>query len=95
LRPHFESLGKAPAIINPWHIEVFGSRIDIGDYVCIVATADYRVRLSVWSDKQVRGRIRIGNYALLCPGVRISSASEINIGENCMLSAMDGLGADK
>jgi acetyltransferase-like isoleucine patch superfamily enzyme len=87
LRPHFESLGKAAAIINPWYVEVFGAPIDIGDYVSIVAAADNRVRLSVWSDKQVSGQIRIGNYCLLCPGVRISSASGINIGENCMLAS--------
>jgi acetyltransferase-like isoleucine patch superfamily enzyme len=87
LRPHFESLGKAAAIINPWYVEVFGAPIDIGDYVSIVAAADKRVRLSVWSDKQFSGRIRIGNYCLLCPGVRISSAAGINIGENCMLAS--------
>jgi len=87
LRPHFESIGKTPAIINPWYVEVFGSPIDIGDYVSIVAASDNRVRLSVWSDIQVSGQIRIGNYCLLCPGVRISSASKINIGENCMLAS--------
>jgi acetyltransferase-like isoleucine patch superfamily enzyme len=87
LRPHFEFLGKSPAVLNPWYVEVFGSPIDIGDYVSIVAASDNRVRLSVWSDKQVRGQIRIGNYGLLCPGVRISSASKIHIGENCMLAS--------
>ena len=87
LRPHFESLGKAPAIFNPWYVEVFGAPIDIGEYVTIVAAADNRVRLSVWSDKQVSGQIQIGNYGLICPGVRISSASKISIGENCMLAS--------
>ena len=87
LRPHFESLGKAPTILNPWYVEVFGSPIHIGDYVSIVATSDHRVRLSVWSDKQVSGQIRIGNCCLLCPGVRISSSSKISIGENCMLAS--------
>ena len=87
LRPHFDSLGKAPIIIRPWHVEVFGSPVVIGDYVSIIAAADNRVRLSVWSDKQVNGRIRIGDYALLCPGARISSASEINIGDNCMIAS--------
>lgn len=87
LRPHFESIGKTPVIINPWYVEVFGAPIDIGDYVSIVAATDNRVRLSVWSDRKVSGQIRIGNYCLLCPGVRISSASKINIGENCMLAS--------
>jgi acetyltransferase-like isoleucine patch superfamily enzyme len=87
LRPHFESLGKAPTVINPWYVEAFGSPIDIGDYVSIVAASDNRVRLSVWSDRQVSGQIRIGNYSLLCPGVRISSAAKVIIGENCMLAS--------
>jgi acetyltransferase-like isoleucine patch superfamily enzyme len=87
LRPHFESLGKAPTVINPWHVEAFGSPIDIGDYVSIVAASDNRVRLSVWSDRQVSGQIRIGNYSLLCPGVRISSAAKVIIGQNCMLAS--------
>ena len=87
LRPHFESLGKAPAVFNPWYVEVFGSPIDIGDYLSIVATSDNRVRLSVWSDKQVSGHIQIGDCCLLCPGVRISSASKINIGDNCMFAS--------
>ena len=87
LRPHFSSLGKAPIIIRPWHMEVFGSPIVIGDYVFIIAAADNRVRLSVWADKRVRGEIRIGDYGLLCPGVRISSASQISIGDNCMIAS--------
>ena len=87
LRPHFDSLGKAPTIVKPWHVEVFGTPIAIGDYVSIIAASDNRVRLSVWTDKHIRGRIRIGDYCLLCPGVRISSASEIKIGDNCMIAS--------
>ena len=87
LRPHLESLGKAPVIFRPWYVEVFGAPVVIGDYVFIIAAADNRVRLSVWADQQVSGRIRIGDYALLCPGVRISSASQISIGDNCMIAS--------
>ncbi len=87
LGPHFESLGKAPIIFRPWYVEVFGAPVVIGDYVFIIAAADNRVRLSVWADQQVSGRIRIGDYALLCPGVRISSASQIRIGDNCMIAS--------
>ena len=87
LRPHFDALGKTPMILRPWYVEVFGAPIIIGHYASIVAAADHRVRLSVWSDKQVSGRIRIGDYSLLCPGVRISSASQISMGDNCMMAA--------
>jgi len=87
LRPHFSFLGEAPSILKPWHVEVFGSPIDIGDYVSIIAASDNSVGLSVWAEKQVSGRIRVGDYCLLCPGVRISSASQINIGDNCMIAS--------
>ncbi|MGD8882230.1 MAG: acyltransferase [Desulfobacterales bacterium] len=87
LRPHFDALGKAPIIIRPWHVEVFGAPIIIGDYASIIAAGDKPVRLSVWTDKQVSGRIQIGDYSLLCPGVRISSASQIRIGDNCMIAS--------
>ena len=87
LRPHFDALGKAPMIIRPWQVEVFGAPVIIGDYASIIAAADNRVRLSVWTDKQISGRIQIGDYGLLCPGVRISSASQIRIGDNCMVAS--------
>ncbi|MGD9413025.1 MAG: acyltransferase, partial [Desulfobacterales bacterium] len=87
MRPHFASLGDSPTIVKPWYVDVFGSPIDVGDYVSIIAAPDNRVRLSVWTDKQVSGRIRIGDYCLLCPGARISSASQISIGDNCMLAS--------
>ncbi|MEJ2041438.1 MAG: acyltransferase, partial [Desulfosarcinaceae bacterium] len=59
---------------------------EIGDYATVIATADKKVRLSVWPDKPGRGRIRIGDYSLICPGVRISSAEDILIEDNCMLA---------
>jgi acetyltransferase-like isoleucine patch superfamily enzyme len=87
LRPHFYALGKKPSIVNPWHVEVFGTPIEVGDYVTIIGASDNKVRLSVWADKNVEGRIHIGDYCILCPGVRISSASEIGIGDNCMIAS--------
>ena len=86
LRPHFKSLGKGCTFVKPWYIEVFGSPIELGDYSHVIATADRRVRLSVWSGQKDGGRIRIRNYSLICPGVRISSASDIFIGSSCMLA---------
>ena len=87
LHPHFANLGDSPTIVKPWYVEVFGFPIDIGDYVTILATPDNRVRLSVWKDNRVSGRIVVGDYGLICPGVRISSASQISIGDNCMIAS--------
>jgi acetyltransferase-like isoleucine patch superfamily enzyme len=87
LRPHFKSLGKGCTFVKPWYVEVFGSPIELGDYSHVIATADRRVRLSVWSDQKDGGHIRIRRCSLICPGVRISSASDISIGTSCMLAS--------
>ncbi|MBW1641986.1 MAG: acyltransferase [Deltaproteobacteria bacterium] len=89
LEPQLKSLGEEPSFIKPWHIEVFGSPIEIGNYVNIIASPDSRVRLTVWPtnpDRKDEGRISIGSYCVICPGVRLSSAMEITIGDSCMMA---------
>jgi acetyltransferase-like isoleucine patch superfamily enzyme len=86
VRPQFEFLGQGCTFMKPWHVEIFGGPVSLGDYSTIIATSDRKVRLTVWSDLRGEGRIAIGKYALLCPGVRISAATEIVIGESCMLA---------
>lgn len=86
LRPQFEHLGRGCRFMKPWHVEVFGGPVSLGDYATVIATPDRKVRLTVWSDLSGRGRIAIGRFALICPGVRISAATEIAIGESCMLA---------
>lgn len=87
LRPQFESVGKGFSFINPWHVEVFGSPVTLGDYVTVIASADKKVRFSIWAEKKGEGRIHIGDYALILPGVRISSASEIIVGSSSMIAS--------
>jgi acetyltransferase-like isoleucine patch superfamily enzyme len=87
LRPQLESLGSGFTFMKPWHVEFFGEPIEIGDCVNIVASSDRKVRFGVWSEKENMGRIRIGDFCLICPGVRIGSAHEIAIGDNCMLAS--------
>jgi acetyltransferase-like isoleucine patch superfamily enzyme len=86
-RPQLESLGKGGFIIKPWHVEIFGSPVQIGDYAAVIATSDRKIRLSVWPAAPGEGSIRIGDYVLICPGVRIGSAAEIVIGDGCMLAS--------
>ena len=87
LRPQLEHLGKGFMFMRPWHVEIFGAPIEVGDYVNVVASSDRNVRLAVWAEHADRGRIRIGNYCLICSGVRIGSAHEILIGNNCMIAS--------
>jgi acetyltransferase-like isoleucine patch superfamily enzyme len=89
LEPQLESLGEGYSFVKPWLVEVFGSPIEIGNYVNIIASWDSRVRLTVWPtnlDKMDEGQIKIGSYCVICPGVRISSALEITIGDSCMIA---------
>jgi len=87
LKPHFEFLGQGHTFMQPRHVELFGAPIGLGDYATVIATPDKKIRLSVWSDGDMRGHIRIGDYGLICPGVRISSASGVDIGDSCMLAS--------
>ena len=86
LRPQFTSLGKGHTFIRPWNVEVFGAPIEVGDYVNVIALCDKKVRMTVWTDRKDPTGIRIGNYCLVCPGVRLSSATEIVVGDNVMFA---------
>jgi acetyltransferase-like isoleucine patch superfamily enzyme len=86
LRPQLDSLGKGFTFVRPWYVEIFGAPVELGEYINVVASADRKVRIAVWSEKKDLGRIRIGDYCLIGPGVRIGSAHEIMIGDNCMLA---------
>ena len=86
LRPQFKYLGNDYTFFKPWYVEVFGEPIELGEYVNVIATPDKRVRLTIWSDSEKKGAIHIGDYCLICPGVRISSALNITIGHSCMMA---------
>jgi acetyltransferase-like isoleucine patch superfamily enzyme len=87
LSPQLDKLGKGFSFLGPWHVQLFGGPIAIGDYATVIATPDKKVRLSVWPEQPGKGGIHIGDYALICPGVRISSAERIDIEDNCMLAS--------
>ncbi len=84
--PQLKSLGPGFTFVKPWHLEIFGWPIEIGRCANVLASSDRKVRLSLWSNQPGEGHIRIGDYCLVCPGVRIGAASEIIIEDNCMLA---------
>jgi acetyltransferase-like isoleucine patch superfamily enzyme len=86
LAPQFEHFGRGGTFMKPWHVEIFGGPVHLGDYATVIATPDRKVRITVWPDWDQQGRIEIGHFALICPGVRISAAREIVIGQSCMLA---------
>ena len=86
LGPQFARLGPGYWVVKPWYVEVFGGPVSVGQYVNIIATADKRVRFTVWSNLEGQGRIDIGDYCLFCPGCRSSAGLEIVIGHSCMFA---------
>lgn len=86
LRPQLEFLGDGCNFMKPWFVEVFGGPVSIGRYTHVIATPDKRVRLTVWSTLEGGGRIEIGNYCLICPGVRLSAGEEIVVGDSVMMA---------
>lgn len=82
-QPHFDFVGKGLRVMNPRYLEISGPRISVGNDVHFMALRDKPVRLAVFEGL---GKITIGNYCLINPGVRISSADSISIGDSCMLA---------
>jgi len=87
LRPQLTHLGKELTIFQPWNTVIFGGPVRIGDYANIICSSDHKVRLSIWAEEDNMPGITIGDFCLICPGVRISAAKEIKIGDNCMLAS--------
>jgi len=84
LAPQFEYFGRGLVFMKPWHVEVFGEPVSLGDYSTVIATPDRKVRFSVWPVWNGAGKIEIGRGCLICPGTRIMSATSITMGEGCM-----------
>lgn len=86
LRPQFDRLGSGAVFLGPRHVEIFGGPVRLGDHAHVIATPDKKVRLTVWSTLEKGGAIDIGDYCLICPGVRISAATHVEIGDSAMIA---------
>jgi len=87
IAPQLDALGSHAQIMKPWNLKIHGAGIRIGESPHIVTARDRRVTLTTWRFEEAQGRIDIGDYCLLCPGVRLDSACGIRIGSNTMLAA--------
>ena len=84
LAPQFEYFGRGLVFMKPWHVEIFGEHVFLGDYSTIIATPDKKVRFTVWPVWTGSGKIEIGRCCLICPGTRIMSATAVTLGDGCM-----------
>ncbi|MEX0942475.1 MAG: acyltransferase [Pseudomonadales bacterium] len=83
IRPQFDSSGIDLRVMYPRYLEISGPKIVVGDHVHFMALPDKPVRLSVFEGL---GHINIGDYSIINPGVRISSAATVEIGHSCLLA---------
>lgn len=87
LKSQFESLGRGGLFMKPWNVELFGGPIRLGRYPTVIASPDRKVRLTIWAGREKIRGIDIGDYCLICPGVRIAASERISIGDSCMLAS--------
>ena len=87
LRPQADAFGTTGMVMKPWHVHLHGAHIQIGEQIHIIAASDRKVALTTWNFEDDQGHISIGDYCLICPGVRIDSATSVTLGNNCMLAA--------
>ena len=86
LKPACDFLGEHFTIMKPWYVSISGPRIRIGKCATIIGEPDGRVKIGVWGREPELGEIHIGDYVLLSPGVRISAADKIVIGNSVMIA---------
>jgi acetyltransferase-like isoleucine patch superfamily enzyme len=86
IKPQFDGVGQGCEFTSPRHIFISGARINLGNRVHVMALRDKPVRLAVFPTENGEGSIHIGNYSIINPGVRITSASGIKIGDSCMIA---------
>ncbi|MEZ5560332.1 MAG: acyltransferase [Pseudomonadales bacterium] len=85
--PQLDAMGDHCKVMKPWHLKIHGPNIRFGRCVHVIAGSDRKVRLTTWRHAAGEGRIDVGDYCLLCPGVRLDSAVHIEVGSNSMIAA--------
>lgn len=87
LHPQLDAIGPDCAFMNPRHVDIVGPDIRIGRQCHINAEPTRATRLCVWFAGERVGRIDIGDFVLISPGVRIISSFGISIGTNTMIAS--------
>jgi acetyltransferase-like isoleucine patch superfamily enzyme len=85
-RKKFASIKGRPVVWGVWNLVVYGPNIHIGKNVVMVGADGFKTTLTTVSMGGKEGSIVIGDNVLVMNGVRISSASRIEIGDDCMLA---------
>jgi len=82
----FASIAAKPMVWGIWNVVVYGPNIHLGKNVTIAAGNGFQTNLTTVSYGGHEGNIRIGDNVMIMNGVRISSANEIIIGDDCLIA---------
>jgi acetyltransferase-like isoleucine patch superfamily enzyme len=85
-RKKFASIAARPVTWGIWNIVVYGPDIHLGKNVTLAAGAGAVTNFTSVSRAGRKGSIKIGNNVVIMSGVRISSASEVVIGDDCLIA---------
>jgi acetyltransferase-like isoleucine patch superfamily enzyme len=80
------SMTGRPMVWGIWNVVLYGPNIHIGKNVTIAGANGSQTNLTTIKSGDREGSIKIGDNVLIMSGARISSASEIIIGDDCMLA---------
>jgi acetyltransferase-like isoleucine patch superfamily enzyme len=86
VHPALDAIGPGASFINPRHFHVHGPRIRIGERFHCMATRERSIQLTVHPDREQTSHLTLGAYCIVLPGVRITAARSIVIGDNCMFA---------
>ena len=78
---------------KPRYVKLFGSNISVGNFPTFISAPDDYIQITSWDAGEWQGKVDIGNYVLISPGVRIMAAKSILIGNSCMFGH-EGRGTD-
>jgi len=82
----FLEIKSRPLVWGIWNVVVYGPNISLGKNVVIVGANGYRTNFTTVKNGDRQGKISVGDNVLIMNGVRISSATEIIIEDDCMLA---------
>lgn len=87
IHPAFDALGEGARFLAPHSVQIHGRQIQAGRFLHLISDRLKPVKLTTWADKSHQGKITIGDFCLIAPGVEITSLASITIGDNCMIAA--------
>ncbi len=82
----FTRIEERPLVWGIWNVDIFGPNISLGKNIVFICGNGSRTTITSVKLGGHTGRIDIGNNVLVMHGVRISSASHVSIGDDCMLA---------